>query len=164
MKRLRISGLVGLAKRIRQELAGPVSPERLAQLRQEVADAVTGIEQIFKEKHVRAQSLPAPSKKAVQFLKSLDWDAVVTEESGSGGRFPPESVSFGGLRRHFENLLDRLAQVAQPPPAENEVLVAAGTSFRAQGSFRSTSFPDPSARSRDGTARLPWGISCGAVP
>ncbi len=120
MKRLRISGLVGLAKRIRQELAGPVSAGRLAQLRQEVEDAVAGLEQIFREKRVRAQSLPAPSRKAFQFLKGLDWDAVVPEESESAGRFPPESVSFGGLQRHFNNLLDRLAQVAQPPPAEND--------------------------------------------
>ncbi len=120
MKRLRISGLVGLAKRVRQELAGPVSSERLAQLRQDVEDAVAGIQQILREKRVRAQSLPAPSRKAFQFLKNLDWSAVVTEESESANSFPPESVSFGGLQRHFENLLDRLAQVAQPPPAEND--------------------------------------------
>jgi len=118
MKRLRISGLVGLAKRIRQELAGPVSAERLAQLRQEVADAVTGLEQIFREKRVRAESLPAPSRKAFQFLKNLDWNAVVTEESGSAGSFPPESVSFGGLQRHFENLLDRLAGYVDRPQLE----------------------------------------------
>jgi hypothetical protein len=118
MRRLRISGLVGLAKRIRQELAGPVSAERLAQLRQEVADAVTGIEQIFREKHVRAASLPAPSRKAFQFLKGLDWDAVVTEESESAGSFPPESVSFRGLQRHFDNLLDRLARYVDRPQLE----------------------------------------------
>ena len=80
MKRLRVSGLVGLAKRIRQELAGPVSPERLAQLQQEVQDTITGLEQVLKEKHVRVQSLPAPSRKAFQFLKKLDWSTVVTEE------------------------------------------------------------------------------------
>ena len=36
MKRFRISGLVGLAKRVRQELAGPVSPERLGQIRWDI--------------------------------------------------------------------------------------------------------------------------------
>ncbi len=45
MKRLRISGLVGLAKRVRQEVAGPVSPARLAQIRWDVQDAVQAIEQ-----------------------------------------------------------------------------------------------------------------------
>jgi hypothetical protein len=114
MKRLRISGLVGLAKRVRQELAGPVSPERLAQLRQEVAEAITGIERIFHEEHVRVESLPAPSRKALQFLKGLNWGAVVTEESPRAGHRPPESVSFRGLQRYFDDLLDRLARAAQP--------------------------------------------------
>ncbi len=118
MKRLRISGLVGLAKRIRQELAGPVSAERLAQLRQEVEDVVIGIQQIFRERRVRAESLPAPSRKAFQFLQGLDWGAVVTEESESAGSFPPESVSFGGLQRHFNNLLDRLARAVDRPELE----------------------------------------------
>ncbi len=131
MKKLRISGLVGLAKRVRQELAGPVSPERLAQLRQEVADAVTGIQQIFREKHVRAENLPAPSRKAFQFLKNLDWSAVVTEESESAGSFPPESVSFGGLSRHFENLLDRLARYVDRPELEEvyETIASDSTSI-----------------------------------
>jgi len=117
MKRLRISGLVGLAKRVRQELAGPVSPERLAQLRWDVEDAVKTIQQMLRDKGVRAQDLPSPSKKAYQFLKGLDLNSVVTEESSSASSFPPESVSFRGLQGHFDNLLDRLAQVAQPPPA-----------------------------------------------
>jgi hypothetical protein len=117
MRRLRISGLAGLAKRVRQELAGPVSAKRLVRLRQEVEDAVTGIEQICKEKGVRAQNLPSPSRKALQFLKGLDWDSVVAEESSSGSNYPPESVSFRGLQRHFGNLLDRLARAAQPPSA-----------------------------------------------
>ncbi len=115
MRRLRISGLVGLAKRIRQELAGPVSPERLAQLQKEVTDTLTGIERIFKEERVRIESLPAPSRKAFQFLKGLNWGAVVTEESPRAGHRPPESVSFRGLQRYFDDLLDRLARAAQPP-------------------------------------------------
>jgi hypothetical protein len=136
MKRLRISGLVGLAKRIRQELAGPVSAERLAQLRQEVEDAVTGIEQILKEKRVRAESLPAPSREAFQFLKGLDWSAVVTEESESAGRFPPESVSFRGLQRHFNNLLDRLAQYVDRPELEKVYETIVSDSARIEQEIR----------------------------
>ncbi|MCL5279558.1 MAG: hypothetical protein M1376_06595, partial [Planctomycetes bacterium] len=122
MKRLRITGLVGLAKRVRQELAGPVSPERLAQLRQEVTDTLVRIERILKEQRVRVESLPAPSRKALAFLKGLDWGAVATEESPFTGQRPPESVSFRGLPRYFDDLLNRLARAAQscpdiaPPP------------------------------------------------
>ena len=115
MKRLRISGLVGLAKRVRQELAGPVSRERLAQLRWDIEDAVRTIQQMLRDKGVRAQDLPSPSKKAYQFLKGLDLNSVVTEESSLASSFPPESVSFRGLQGHFDGLLDRLAQVAPPP-------------------------------------------------
>ncbi len=113
MKRLRISGLVGLAKRVRQELAGPVSPARLAQIRWDVQDAVQAIEQLLRDKSVRAQDLPAPSRKAFQFLRSLNLNTVVTDESASASRFPVESVSFHGLQRHFDGLLHQLARTAQ---------------------------------------------------
>jgi hypothetical protein len=116
MKRLRISGLVGLAKRVRQELAGPVSPERLAQLRKETAQTVASIERILREQHVRLESLPAPSRKALAFLQGLDWGAVAPDESPFVGHRPPESVSFRGLPRYFSNLLDRLARVAPSCP------------------------------------------------
>jgi hypothetical protein len=122
MKRLRISGLVILAKRVRQELAGPVAPERLAQIRRDVADAVRTIEQLLRDTRTRTQSLPAPSRKAYQFLKSLDLDAVVPAESGSAGRFPPESVSFRGLTRHFDGLLDQLARDTQEPDETYEII------------------------------------------
>jgi hypothetical protein len=129
MKRLRITGLVGLAKRVRQELAGPVSPKRLAQLREEVAQTIASIERILREERVRVQSLPAPSRKAFAFLKGLDWDTVATEESLFTGHRPPESVAFRGLPRYFRNLLDRLARVAPscpdiapPSSAENHSL------------------------------------------
>jgi hypothetical protein len=114
MKRLRISGLVGLAKRIRQELAGPVAPERLAQIRGDVADAVAMVEQLLRETHSRVQGLPAPSRKAYQFLKGLDLDAVVVDASGSTASFPPDSVSFHGLQRHFDSLLNQLARALRP--------------------------------------------------
>jgi len=119
MRRLRISGLVRLAKRVRQELAGPVSAKRLAQLRQEVAQTVADIERILREQHVRLESLPAPSRKALAVLKGLDWGAVAPEESPPAGHRPPESVSFRGLPRYFGDLLDRLAQAVPACPDED---------------------------------------------
>ncbi len=115
MRRLRISGLVRFAKVVRQELAGPISAERLAQLQSEIDDCTGAIEQLAKDKGVRVQSLPVPSRKAYQFLKDLDLSAVVPDDSSSASSFPPDSVSFPGLSRHFDNLLNRLAQAAQAP-------------------------------------------------
>jgi hypothetical protein len=118
MKRLQIAGLVGFAKRVRQELAGPVSAERLAQLREEVEGTIAGIEQIFREKRLQVRNLPAPSRRAFQFLRGLNVDAIVPAESAADNGFPPDSVSFRGLARHFENLLDRLARNVDRPELE----------------------------------------------
>jgi len=115
MKRLLVSGLVKFAKRVRQELAGPVSAQRLAQLRNEIDECTGGIEQLARDKDVRVQSLPLPSRKAYQFLKSLDLSTVATDESSAASSFPPDSVSFRGLQRHFDNLLDRLARYVDRP-------------------------------------------------
>jgi hypothetical protein len=139
MKRFRISGLVGLAKRVRQELAGPVSPERLAQIRWDVQDTIRTIEQALRDKGVRAQDLPAPSRKAYPFLKGLDLDAVVTQEMSSASSFPPESVSFRGLKGHFDGLLDRLAR-------------AAPSSWRGRPALGKQGQPCPERSRRDGLA------------
>ena len=115
MRRLRISGLVRFARQVREELAGPVSAERLAQLRDEIGECIQAIEQIAKDKQAQAESLSLPSRKAYQFLKSLDLNTVATDESSATSCFPPDSVSFHGLQRHFDTLLDRLARSVDGP-------------------------------------------------
>ncbi len=104
-----------------------MSAERLGQLRSEIDDCVGAIEQLATDKGTRVQNLPLPSRKAYQFLKGLDLSTVATDESLSGSSFPPDSVAFRGLQRHFDNLLDRLAHavqattdVAQPPSAGDD--------------------------------------------
>lgn len=142
MRRLRISGLVGLAKRVRQELTGPISRERLAQLRQEVEEAVAGVEELLGRRHVRAQSLPAPSRKAFRFLKDLDWSSPAAAESSTRNDFPPDSVSFGGLRRHFDNLLDRVARFVDRPEREQVYETIVSDSERVEQEVR-THFIQP---------------------
>jgi hypothetical protein len=89
------------------------------------------IEQMLRDKGVRAQDLPSPSRKALQFLKGLDLDSVVTAESGSASSFPPDSVSFRGLQGHFDNLLSQLAHHKDCPQAEEvyELIVSASESI-----------------------------------
>jgi hypothetical protein len=110
MRRFRITGLVGFAKQVRQELAGPVSPARLGQLRSDIEDCLRTIDGILQDNGVRVRDLPAPSRKAYQFLKGLDLDSVVTEETSAPSGFPPESISFRGLQGHFDGLLNNLAR------------------------------------------------------
>jgi hypothetical protein len=66
MKRLRIRGLAGFAKRVRQELSEPVHPQRLAELRVHVEETIQAIGQLLKEKRARATDLPTPTLKLVE--------------------------------------------------------------------------------------------------
>jgi len=114
MKQIRISGLVRLAKAVRQELAGPISAERLAQLQGNVEENVKIVEQILREEHVRLDSLPSPSRKAYQFLKTVDFSRAATQDAASTNGYRADSVSFPGLRSHLNALLDRLARENDP--------------------------------------------------
>ncbi len=122
MRRLRIRGLAGFAKQIRQELSEPLHPQRLAELRVQVDETVQAIEQILREKRVRASDLPTPTRKAYQFLKSLDLASMTPQPSAGASvpplSFPPESVTFPGLVSHFNGLLDELAHVAEKGHAQ----------------------------------------------
>ena len=117
MRRLHIRGLAGFAKFVRQELSEPVQRQRLAELKVQIEETLTAVEQILKDKRVRAADLPTPTKKALQFLKGLDIDAVAARPAAAGGdhrpSLPPESVSFPGLVGHFNELLDELAHVTE---------------------------------------------------
>ena len=111
MKRLRISGLVKLAKSARQELAGPMSAERLSRLRRNVQSAVKMIEGMLQQEGITLGDLPSPSKKAYQFLKDLDFDSITPCDTDSPNRFPPESVSFPGLKSYLTDILNQLSQI-----------------------------------------------------
>jgi hypothetical protein len=114
MKRLRIPGLVKFAKRVRLELAGPVSAERLAWLRREIDDSIGAIEQVARDEGIPVRNMPLPSRKAYLFLKGLDLSTIATEDSSSPSSFPPESVSFRGLQSYFDGLLNRIARSNNP--------------------------------------------------
>ncbi len=110
MKRIRITGLVRLAKQVRQELSEPISAARLARLREDVGASVATIDRILREKDARPTSLPTPSRKVYQFLKDFDFDSIATHDTPRTNGLPPDSVSFVGLPGHFDYLLNRLAR------------------------------------------------------
>jgi hypothetical protein len=111
VRRLRISGLVKLAERVRQELAGPVSAERLAELRRQIDETVLGIEKVARDRGVRVESVPSPSRKAYLFLKGLDFSSITTRDASVASHIAPESVSFRGLQSYFDDLLNRIARM-----------------------------------------------------
>ena len=61
MKKVRIKGIVKLANRVRQELTGPVTADRLSQLRETVVNSLRTIDRLLAEASVGIEAMPAPS-------------------------------------------------------------------------------------------------------
>ncbi len=109
MKRVRITGIVKLANRVRQELAGIVSGDRLSQLRESVDASFQTINRVLAKAKVGIDVVPAPSRKAYQFLEGIDFESIATQESATSNGLLPSSVSFSGLRSYLDAILDDLA-------------------------------------------------------
>lgn len=109
MKKIRITGIVKLANRFRQELAGPVSEDRLSQLQDNVGKSLQAINRLLAEADVGIRALPAPSQKAYQFLESIKFKSITTQESAASNGLAPGSVSFSGLRSYLDTILDKVA-------------------------------------------------------
>ena len=106
MKRIRINGLVRAANDVRRQLAGPMSAAGLATLRQRTAETLDAVAAILARDHADARDLPAPSRKAYDFLAGLDFVSVETRADGTAP--PRRIVRFVGVKRHLERFLDGL--------------------------------------------------------
>jgi len=123
VKTVRIKGLVRIASYIRQELSGPLSAERRAVLQKRVRSALQQVDDIVKQAGATAESLAAPSRKAYQFLSTLDFDAINSSEAAPANNYPAGSIFFQGLRgvlhrpsTHGVDLLRRLRKLMDTPP------------------------------------------------
>lgn len=109
MKKVRVKGIVKLASRVQQELAGPVSADRLSRLQENVNTSLQTISRLLAEAGVGIDAMPAPSRNAYQFLTSIDFESIATQESAPSQSLSPGSVSFPGLRSYLDATLDDLA-------------------------------------------------------
>ena len=109
MKKIRITGIVKLAGRVRQELAGPISKDRLLQLRESVCKSLQAINRLLADAGGDIRALPAPSRRAYQFLEGINFESITTQEPAASNGLAPSSVSFSGLRSHLGAILDSLA-------------------------------------------------------
>lgn len=107
--KVRIVGLVGLAERVRRELAGLIGARERSALRQRVEDALENVSQIVAEAGSRPDRLPLPSRRALQFLKSINWDKV--EIGDAAPHEPaPSHIRWIGLSRFVERAMDRVGE------------------------------------------------------
>ncbi len=114
MPRIRITGIVATANRMRRALSRPVTPAERDRLAGDVARFLRDVEAVLHEHGTTVDHLAAPSQRAYRYLAQLDFRHVPVVEQGAAGgasrRPPPESLAFRGLRPFLDRLLDNVAR------------------------------------------------------
>ena len=117
---LRINGIVRLANTVRSRLSGPISDADLAALREHVERNIASVGRALAEHRATEASLPTPSRRAMAFLKSVDWSRAQMAGQMAGRARVSRRFGWKGLTRHFEIILHNL-WVAGSEPATDEV-------------------------------------------
>ena len=114
--RIRFRGLVRLANRVRSAAGSGVSPEHWAQLRKETLAALEFVQQTLDKERASLHQVSGPSRNAVQYLQSVDWDqkpAAPTHEACD--HRPPGTIRLPGHNRWLDAMLDRMAWRKEQP-------------------------------------------------
>jgi hypothetical protein len=69
---IHIKGLVSLMNTVRERMGAGISPEHADDFRAMVMDGMHAVEAICRKNHITPDELPAPSRRAYAYLKSLD--------------------------------------------------------------------------------------------
>lgn len=118
MRKLKIHGLVKNADLIRRELSSPLGEERKERVRRRAERLVREVDAILAQHDAQVAHLPAPTRRAYEFLRNLDVDttqaasAVDPTPSGHG------TVTLTGLKAYWDGILDQLAQPIGAEAAE----------------------------------------------
>jgi hypothetical protein len=118
-RRLYIRGLVKTANSVRRDLAHPLSAERKAELRSFVTDTLEQVEQILRRNGNSVASLPAPTRRAYEFLSSLDFDAITAVSASDAARPARGNTSLVGIQSFWERILAGLGQPISPERADD---------------------------------------------
>ena len=110
MQRLFIRGLVRLADHVRRDLAAPLTEEQGQRLRGDVIRAIATVEELLRKNQLATRDLPGPTRKAYEYLQSLDLTAINSSMVASEAKYRNGSVRFKGLGAFFDRLLDALAR------------------------------------------------------
>ncbi len=111
-KDIRISGLVKIARLVREKLAVGIPPDEVDRFREWVRRSVKQTEAICREHRMRPHDLPTPSYRAYRFLKELDLDDL-PEREGPAPEAPKE-IRISGIIALQNDINERLARLADP--------------------------------------------------
>ena len=115
--KLRIAGLVKLARQVRQAQAAGMTPADCRQLKSHVQQSLEYVRQALAARRARPGDLPAPSQKALEYLAAVDFDRLAEPPAGAGA-WVDGAFAFPGARRRLDDLLDRLARPDACPLGE----------------------------------------------
>ncbi len=118
-RRIYIRGLVKIANSVRRDLAHPLSAERKAELRSFVTDSLEQVEEILRRNGNSVASLPAPTRRAYEFLASLDFDAITPEIASDAARPARGNTSLVGIQSFWERVLAGLERPISPDRADD---------------------------------------------
>lgn len=107
---LRIKGLVAFSNRVRRLISGGLSEADAQSLREEVATVLSQVEAICRKQHKSSDELPAPSRRALQWLQQLE---IQPGEGGEGQENRGE-IRLSGLNPLLEEQLALLAASRTP--------------------------------------------------
>jgi hypothetical protein len=117
MRQLRISGIVGTANHVRRVLSGPLGKPEREKLAAHVQRTVQQIEAVLRDHGGNPANLPAPSRRAYQFLKGLDFRKLPAPDANSVGGSPGQdgraantTLRFPGLRSFLDGVLDDISR------------------------------------------------------
>jgi hypothetical protein len=103
-------GVGRLARRVRKDLASPMSPAGLGELRHAVRNGIRITDDVLARAGLRLDALPAPTRRAYQFLVGIDFGSVQTSDTAPSSEPPQASVRFDGLSSWLGSTLTRLSQ------------------------------------------------------
>lgn len=117
--RLRISGLVRIANRVRREISSPLPLPRLQSLKSHVERQLQQVEAILAEAHVQELALPDPSRRALRFLREVNWDRLpAAEAQGAPPATESKRLVWPGLTAFVDRALRHLAEADTPDQFE----------------------------------------------
>jgi hypothetical protein len=101
-----------VADRVRVALSQPISATGKEHLQRQVTDSIQEVDRIVAHHGVKVDSLPAPTRRAYQFLKSVDFDTVTPQVSCDAELPARGNITLRGLKSFWEGVLDGLARPA----------------------------------------------------
>ena len=106
----RISGLVKFFNEVRAELVEGIPPSRQADFRRKVENVVGQVEQICRQYRKTPDALPAPSRNAYHFLKSLDLENLPRPNHPHQVKAAAAPLRMNGLTRSVQHFSDKFWQ------------------------------------------------------